>query len=340
MMNLTLSVVDQSPMRFGGTSADALSESVKLAQIVEKLGYERYWVAEHHNSSSFSGTSPEILVGQIAAKTNSIRVGSGGVMLSHYSSLKVAEQFSVLNSFYPDRIDLGIGRAPGSDRKTAAALSYPKTQPNSDTFPQQIIDLVNYLSEDTADSTHPFADIKVQSGTNSKTQPKIWLLGSSDYSAKLAAILGLPFCFADFFGDLQHGPLVSEIYQSHFKPSKDYASPKFSVAVQALCAPTEEQCDYIGSSRNVNKASSVMKYDNRGLLPPEQASKFPLTNQAKNFMEQFTKGYVDGNPDQVKEKLLLVSEKYKTKDIGIVTNCYSFEDRVNSYRLIAELNNK
>ena len=136
-MNLTLSVVDQSPMRLGGTSADALSESVKLAQIVEKLGYERYWVAEHHNSSSFSGTSPEILVGQIAAKTNSIRVGSGGVMLSHYSSLKVAEQFSVLNPFYPDRIDLGIGRAPGSDRKTAAALSYPKTQPNSDTFPQQ-----------------------------------------------------------------------------------------------------------------------------------------------------------------------------------------------------------
>jgi len=339
-MNLTLSVVDQSPMRHGGTATDALSESVKLAQIVEKLGYERYWVAEHHNSSSFSGTSPEILVGQIAANTNSIRVGSGGVMLPHYSSLKVAEQFSVLNSFYPNRIDLGIGRAPGSDRKTAAALSYPKTQPNTDTFPQQIIDLINYLSEDITDSTHPFAEIKVQSGPKPTTQPKIWLLGSSDYSAKLAAILGLPFCFADFFGDLQHGPLVSEIYQSQFKPSKEYPSPKFSVAVQALCAPTKEQCEYIGSSRNVNKASSAMKYHNQGLLPPEQASKLPLTFEAKRFMDQFTKGYVDGDPNQVREKLLDVSEKYKTKDIGIVTNCYSFEDRVNSYRLIAEINNK
>ena len=197
-MNLTLSIVDQSPMRHGSTAREALLESVKLAQIAEKLGYERYWVAEHHNSGSFSGTSPEILVGQIAANTSSIRVGSGGVMLSHYSSLKIAEQFTVLNSFYPGRIDLGIGRAPGSDRKTAAALSYPKTLPNTDTFPQQIIDLMTYLSEDT-NSSHPFTEIKVQSGLRSKTQPKIWLLGSSDYSAKLAAILGLPFCFADFF---------------------------------------------------------------------------------------------------------------------------------------------
>ena len=143
LKDIKLTVVDQSPIRRGGTPADALNESVQLAMHTENLGYSRYWVAEHHNSNSFSGTSPEILIGQIAAKTSIIRVGSGGVMLSHYSALKVAEQFSVLDSFHPDRIDLGIGRAPGSDRRTAAALTYPRpTMDVFSDFPQMVKDLL------------------------------------------------------------------------------------------------------------------------------------------------------------------------------------------------------
>lgn len=197
---IKLTVVDQSPVRKGGTSSDALRESVELATCVEKIGYSRYWVAEHHNSSSFSGTSPEILIGQIAAKTKHIRVGSGGVMLSHYSALKVAEQFSVLDSFYPDRVDLGIGRAPGSDRRTAAALTYPR--PTMDVyhdFPQMVRDLADFLNGGIKDG-NPLSGIVAHPGSQNNSSPRIWLLGSSDYSAKLAAEMGLPFSFADFFG--------------------------------------------------------------------------------------------------------------------------------------------
>src|SRR5579871_96446 len=188
---LTLSVLDQSPVRKGGTAADALRESVQLAQLVEQMGYARYWVAEHHNTGTFAGTSPEILIGQIAAATTSIRVGSGGVMLSHYSALKVAEQFRILEAFYPGRIDLGIGRAPGSDQLTAAALAYPKQPMDVQHFPRQVVDLINYLNGSQEDG-HPFAAIKPQPGPLLPDKPEVWLLGSSDYSAQVAAVLGLP----------------------------------------------------------------------------------------------------------------------------------------------------
>ena len=195
---INLSVVDQSPTRREGSAVDALNETVRLAQHAEALGYTRYWVSEHHNSNSFSGTSPEILIAQIAANTQTIRVGSGGVMLSHYSALKVAEQFSVLDSFHPNRIDLGIGRAPGSDRRTAAALTFPR--PNMDVyndFPQMVNDLLGFLNS-TISPNNPLYGIRAQPSSKT-TFPEIWLLGSSDFSAKLAAQLGLPFSFADFF---------------------------------------------------------------------------------------------------------------------------------------------
>ena len=209
--DIKLTVVDQSPIRRGGTPADALNESVELAVHTENLGYSRYWVAEHHNSNSFSGTSPEILIGQIAAKTSTIRVGSGGVMLSHYSALKVAEQFSVLDSFHPNRIDLGIGRAPGSDRRTAAALTYPRpTMDVFSDFPQMVKDLLSFL-EDEVEDEHPLAGIRAQS-SGKDTYPSVWLLGSSDYSARLAAEMGLPFSFADFFGNTsEYGPQVTDL---------------------------------------------------------------------------------------------------------------------------------
>src|SRR5579872_2134522 len=145
-MELTLSVLDQSPVRVDGTAAEALHETVELARSAERLGYARYWVSEHHNTGGFAGAAPEILIGQIAAATSRIRVGSGGVMLTHYSALKVAEQFRILNAFYPGRIDLGIGRAPGSDQLTAAALAYPKQPMDVQHFPRQVVDLVNYLT--------------------------------------------------------------------------------------------------------------------------------------------------------------------------------------------------
>ena len=338
--DIALSVVDQSPIRQGGTAAQALRETVELAQVAERLGYARYWVAEHHNSASFSGTSPEVLVGQIAANTSSIRVGSGGVMLTHYSALKVAEQFRVLDSFYPGRIDLGIGRAPGSDQLTAAALAYPRLQPDAGKFPQQVMDLLGFLSGQL-DGDHPFAGVAAQPGPASETTPEVWLLGSSHYSARLAALIGMPFAFADFFGDMrEHGPAVAEIYRGEFKPSPLLAAPRVSIALQVLCAPTTEEALYLGASRNVNKAASFRDQQQQpelqGLLPPKEAAAYPLEESGRHFMERFRMGYIDGNPRQVRQEILEVAGLYGTTEVGIVTNCYAFQDRVRSYELVAD----
>ena len=334
---ITLSVVDQSPIRKGGRPSDALGESVKLAQHAETLGYSRYWVAEHHNSSSFAGTSPEILIGQIAAQTSAIRVGSGGVMLSHYSALKVAEQFSILDSFYPGRIDLGIGRAPGSDRLTAAALTYPRPQADVHrAFPQMVEDLMGFL-HDRLKESHPLAAIKAQPGEPDGTFPEVWLLGSSDYSARLAAVLGLPFSFADFFGNTgEHGPQVAEIYRKEFQPSEYLSEPKVNVSLQVICAPTEEEAHFIGASRNLNKVVSALGLTTGGLLPPEEAVDWPLEDNVRAYMDQSTQSYIEGDPDQVREAILAAAERYQTSDLGIVTNCYYFEHRKRSYALVAK----
>ena len=302
--------------------------------MAEGLGYRRYWVAEHHNSGSFSGTSPELLIGQIAAVTKTIRVGSGGVMLSHYSALKVAEQFRILESFFPGRIDLGIGRAPGSDQLTAAALSYPRPQVDTRQFPRQVTDLLGFLYG-KLDEGHPLATIKAQPGSPPESAPEVWLLGSSDYSAQLAAALGLPFAFADFFGTGEHGPAVAELYRKEFQPSSYLDEPKVNVALQVICAPTEEEAVFMGSSRNLNKVGHVLGLP-QGLWPPDEASAYPFAEDIRRYIGQFSNGYIEGTPQQVREKVLAAAERYGTRDIGVVTNCYSFEDRVRSFELVAE----
>ena len=349
--SLTLGVLDQSPIRRGETAADGLKETVKLAQATEKLGYARYWVAEHHNTHSFAGTSPEVLIGQIAARTSAIVVGSGGVMLPHYSALKVAEQFRVLESFYPGRLELGIGRAPGSDQLTAAALSYPRPQMDVNRFPQQVMDLLAFLEGRLAED-HVFASVSAQAGPDPSTVPTVWLLGSSDYSARLAAIIGLPFAFADFFGTTgRHGPMVAELYRKEFQPSDYLKEPRVNVTVQALCAPTEEEALFLAASRNLSKAGSILeeqraripegesaKYPSpqHGLLPPEDAAEFPLTEKAREYMESLKSGYLDGDAVQVKKQILDAAESYGAQDVSVVTTCYSYEYRRRSYELIAE----
>ena len=333
--NLTLSVVDQSPIRKGGSAADALRESVKLAQIAEGLGYSRYWVAEHHNSGSFAGTSPEVLIAQIATNTHSIRVGSGGVMLSHYSALKVAEQFRILESFFPGRIDLGIGRAPGSDRLTAAALVHPRPEADIRKFPQQVIDLISFLSGTTSEE-HSFAGLRAQPGPLPDSLPEVWLLGSSFYSAQLAAVLGLPFAFADFFGTAgSHGPEAVALYRQEFQPSATLAQPRTNVTLQVICAPSEDEAQFLASSRNVNKVNQALG-GSHGLLPPEEAVSYPMVQGAKIYIDHLSQGYIDGGPQQVREMIVQSAERYGTNDIGVVTNCYSFEARVRSFQLVAE----
>ena len=335
--DINLSVVDQSPTRRDGSAVEALNETVRLAQHAETLGYTRYWVSEHHNSNSFSGTSPEILIAQIAANTQTIRVGSGGVMLSHYSALKVAEQFSILDSFHPNRIDLGIGRAPGSDRKTAAALTFPRpTMDVFNDFPQMVNDLLGFLKS-TITPDNPLYGIQAQPSSKN-TFPEIWLLGSRDFSAKLAAQLGLPFSFSDFFGNTSdYGPKITQIYREQFKPSEYLSEPKVHIGLQVFCADTEEQARFIGSSRNINKILSLTGRAQSGLKPPEEATQINLTFQEKLYLEQSTQSFIEGDPSQVEIGILKSSERYETNEIGIVTNCYYFEDRLKSYELVSKI---
>ena len=294
-------------------------------------------MAEHHNAGGFAGTSPEILIGQIAARTSRIHVGSGGVMLSHYSALKVAEQFSILNTFYPGRIDLGIGRAPGSDQLTALALSDPRPLADIEQFPRQVVDLLGYL-HGFGNPEHPFSEIHVQPGPRAATKPEVWLLGSSDYSAQLAALLGLPYAFAEFFGSTgEQGPISAELYRREFRPSKHLASPKVNVSLQVTCAPTAEEAVFVASSRRLTKANRVLGLGLKpGLVPPEEAAAYPLTPQQRQYVEGRSGGEIDGDPDMVRAGILEAAKAFGTTDIGIVCNCYRFEDRLRSYRLIAQ----
>tara|TARA_Y100000590_G_scaffold209546_1_gene237441 strand:+ start:5625 stop:6647 length:1023 start_codon:yes stop_codon:yes gene_type:complete len=336
MSKLTFGIVDQSPIREGGTVKQALEETIMLAQSAEKFGYHRYWVAEHHNSGGYAGTAPEIIIGQIASKTSHIMVGSGGVMLSHYSALKVAETFGILQSFFPERIELGIGRAPGSDQDTARALSYPKAIMNIQEFPQQVSDLIGFLSGTLPDE-HIFSHIKSQAGGPPPSIPGIWLLGSSDYSARLAAMLGLPFSFADFFGSTAgHGPLVADLYRKSFKPSGYLQEPKFNVALQVVCADTQEKADFVASSRNISRINSLRGI--RGpMISPEDASSIKLGPFELEHLEHVNRRSIQGDPSTVKQQIIEAARTYQTNDVSIVTNCYYFEDRVRSFELVAKI---
>ena len=329
---LLLSVVDQAPVRRGGSGAEALRESVELAVATEALGYRRFWVAEHHNLPSIASTSPEILIGQIAARTRSIRVGSGGVMLSHYSALKVAENFRVLESLYPGRIDLGLGRAPGGDRRTAAALAYPGPIRDVRHYPEQVDDLIAYLS-DGLDPEHPFHG--VSAGPAPAGRPEVWLLGSGIDSALLAAERGLPFSYAHFFGtSAGHGPAIVESYRQRFEPSGDLAEPRVNVAVQVLCAETDAEAQWHASSLKLGRLN-MARGRQTGIVPPEEASAYEFGPEELAFLERSPLTGSVGDPATVRAELEELAASYGTPDLGVVTICYDFAARVRSYELLA-----
>jgi luciferase family oxidoreductase group 1 len=329
---LSLSVVDQSPVRQGCTAGEALWETVELAAAVEALGYRRYWVAEHHNLPNFAGTSPEVLIGQIAARTSAIRVGSGGVMLSHYSALKVAENFRVLSALYPGRIDLGIGRAPGSDPLTAAALAYPGRAREVSQFPRQVTDLLAYLSEGPAEG-HPFAGVRA--GPTPAPAPEVWLLGSRFESAYLAAQLGLPFSYAHFFGHgVEDGPDIVAGYRKHFQPSPQLPAPLVNVTVHVLCAETEAEARRLAASRDLARLNSRLGRAN-GIPPVDEALAYPYSAGERLYIQQQRQGCIDGDPQQVRQGLEAIAQSYQTADLGIVTICHGFRERVRSYELVA-----
>jgi len=224
---MKLSILDQSPIRDGGTAADAIHETIELARLADELGYERYWLSEHHNSGGLASATPEILIAEIASRTDRIRVGSGGVMLSHYSPLKVAESFRMLETLHPGRIDLGVGRAPGSDTRTASALAHGPGRLGIEHYPDQLLDLYGYLS-DTLPADHPFSGIHAMPA--GPGLPDLWLLGSSAASAEYAAELGWSFCYAHFIN--QHGGVTTR------RPTATSSSPHPSAPSRAQVSPS------------------------------------------------------------------------------------------------------
>ena len=326
-----LSVLDQSPIRAGGSPGEALAESVALAQACERWGYHRYWVAEHHSSEGLAGTAPEILVARLAAATTRMRVGSGGVMLSHYSALKVAETFRVLEALYPGRIDLGIGRAPGSDQRTARALQHGPGALGIEQFPDQIADLLAYL-RDELPADHPFAGVHAQ--PRGMTMPEMWLLGSSDQSALYAAYFGCAFSFAHFITD-QGGPQVMDAYRRQFRPSVIRSAPQGSIGVFVLCADSEVEARRSASSRDLWR----LRLD-QGILaaipPVEEAEAYPYSREERLRIAVNRRRQVVGAPEQVKAQLAVLGQAYGVDEFVIVSICYDFAARLRSYELLAQ----
>ncbi len=329
---MILSVLDQSPIKSGATPADAVQETLDLARAAERLGYHRYWLAEHHSSSGLAGASPEVLIGQVAARTSRIRVGSGGIMLSHYSALKVAECFRMLETLFPGRIDLGIGRAPGSDQLTARALRQGPGALGLERFPDQIADLVGYL-HDCLPPGHPFASVRAMPA--GPTAPDLWLLGSSDESAMLAAHFGLAFSFAHFI-NAQGGAEVTRAYREQFRPSPYLAAPRASVAVFALCADTEAAAMRLAQSRDL---FVVRLYTGRMAPYPsvEEAEEYRYTPQESSIVRHVRGRTVVGAPEQVRERLLALASEYAADELVVVTITHDPKARLRSYELLAEV---
>ena len=330
---LRLTVVEQSPVRKGGTGADALRETIALARATEALGYERFWVAEHHNISSIASTSPEILIGQIGAATTTIRIGSGGVMLPHYSAFKVAENFRMMATLFPGRVDLGLGRAPGGDQRTAAALAYPAAPIDVRAYPEQVDDLIGYLG-DSLPPEHPFAQLRP--GPATKGVPEVWLLGSGIDSATLAAHRGLPFSFAHFFGQAAQGPAIVEHYRQQFRRSPQCAEPQVHVAVQVMCADSQEEAQWHASSLKLGRLQMARNQGGQGIVSPEEAAEHEFTREELRFLEHSGMRGTTGDLASVRAELDGIAEQYHTDLLGIVTICYDFKARSRSYELLAE----
>lgn len=337
---VTLSVLDQSPIRKGGSAAEAFANTIDLAKQAERLGYSRYWLAEHHNTSSFAGSAPEVLIAAVAAATNHIRVGSGGVMLPHYSPLKVAECFRVLETLYPGRIDLGVGRAPGGDMRTTRALQPGPQAYDVGVFPQQV-ELLRQFLEDAMGlhgeeggfpADHPY--VGLHATPRGPGMPALWMLGSGGDGAIIAAQLGLAYCFAHFINQ-DAGTQPLELYRRNFRPSRDNASPRGSIAVSVTVADTEEEAKRIASSRNLWVMHLLQ--NKAGSFPPiEEALSYPYTDPDRVMLRAIEQRSITGSPEQVRAKLLALGETHGVDDFIILTITYDQKDRVRSYELLAE----
>jgi luciferase family oxidoreductase group 1 len=327
-----LSVIDQSPVPAGFTPADALQNTIELARLADRLGYERYWIAEHHAIDALASPAPEIMIARVGAETSGIRVGSGGVMLPHYAPLKVVETFRVLHALYPGRVDLGVGRAPGGTPLESYALRRDRNQPETDDFPQQLAELRAFLKK-SFPARHPFGRIRVS--PDMPGAPEVWLLGSSMWSASAAAQLGLPYAFAHFIN--QHPTRMAlEHYREHFKPSDELAAPRAILALGAICADTEAQALRLLSSARLFR--NRIRRGEIGPIPtPEEAlAELGSAHERPHPGEGEWPRYIVGDPEQVRSQLIDMASVLHVDELMIVTITHDHRVRMRSYELLAQ----
>ena len=327
---MKLSVLDQSTAAQGASPHVAIRETLELARHCEELGYHRYWVSEHHNSDSIVGTAPEVLMAAIAATTSRIRVGSAGVMLPHYSALKVAEQFRVLEGIAPGRIDLGVGRAPGSDRLTAYALN-----PNAsaaDDFPRQVHELQAWVSGEPLDDGHPFAAINAH--PSGPTSPELWILGSSDYGAQLAAHFGLPYAFAYFFTEGRGVEEALALYRRNYRGSARYPEPRATICVWALAADTDAEARRLLQSREFWRIGFEQGI-RKPLVTPEFAAAYPYTEAERATIEALRRKAIVGTGAAVARRLTELAHRLQLDELVVVTWTHDPAARHRSYELLA-----
>lgn len=328
---IALSVLDQSPVPHGSTTAGALQDTLALAGEAERLGYRRYWLAEHHNTSSLAGSAPEVLAAAVASRTSVIRVGAGGILLPHYSPLKVAEAFRVLEGLFPGRVDLGLGRADGTDAVAAAALRRGPSAVTEDEYPGQVVDLLGFL-DGTFGGDHPLAGVRAMPA--GPTSPEVWVLGSSSYGAGLAARMGLAFSFAQFVSPA-FGPQILATYRRQFRPSSRCPEPRASVSVSVICADTEAEAERLAISYDVWHLRP--EGGRRGpLLSVEDAEAHLVSDTERELLGQGRRRRLVGAPERVRAALVDLTARYGVDELVIRTITFDPAARTRSYRLLAE----
>ena len=327
---MRLSVLDQSIAVAGRPQDQSIRNTVALAKHCEALGYERFWVSEHHNHPTIVGTAPEIVIAAIAATTDRIRIGSAGIMLPHYAPFKVAEVFRVLDALAPGRIDLGLGRAPGSDGRTAFALN-PAANERPEHFPADVRDLLAWVHGEPLVDRHPFAAVKAF--PQGETAPEVWILGSSDYGAQVAALFGLPYCYAWFFSDGAGGERAIKLYKETYRPSVRHPEPRSGLCVWALAAETMEEAQYHFTSR----ALSRMNRDRGILVPldaPDVAAK-ALEAYDQGRVERFRRDSFVGTGPEVAARIEALKDQVGVDEMAVVTWTHDEDVRRASYLHLA-----
>jgi luciferase family oxidoreductase group 1 len=326
VITVPLAVLDLAPVAAGATPGDALRHTTDLARRTEQLGYHRFWVAEHHNMPGIASSAPAVLIAHLAAATSTMRIGSGGVMLPNHAPLVVAEQFGTLEALHPGRIDLGIGRAPGTDQLTALALRRTMEGLSAEAFPQELQALIGYFSGDER--------LRITATPGRGDMPAIWLLGSSGFSAQLAGLLGLPFSFAHHFSSANTDAAL-ELYRTNFRPSQWLSKPYAMVAVSAICADTDERAESLSWPSALSFLR--LRQGRPGPMPtPEEAAAYPYSELELEFVHSRRDGQAMGSPETVRQQLEALLARTEADELMLTTQVYDINDRVRSFELIAE----